>query len=122
MPDLSVSDENRALGQSILTIDLGALADNWRQLADLAEDAECAAVVKANGYGLGIEPVSRALSAAGCETFFVAHLSEAEILRKAAPEARIFVLNGLAPAAAKIYARTRLIPVLGSLPEMTEWT
>jgi alanine racemase len=121
MPDLSVSDENRALGQAILTIDLGALADNWRQLADLAEDAECAAVVKADGYGLGIEPVSRALHAAGCETFFVAHLSEGEILRKFAPEARIFVLNSLAPAASRLYARSGLIPVLGSLAELTEW-
>ncbi len=122
MPDVSAHDEDRALGQAILTIDLGALAENWRQLADLAEDAECAAVVKADGYGLGIGPVSQALFAAGCETFFVAHLSEAEILRKAAPEARIFVLNGLAPAACKLYARSGLIPVLGSLPEMTEWT
>ncbi len=122
MQDLSAPDENRALGQAILTIDLGALADNWRQLAERAVDAECAAVVKANGYGLGVEPVARALSAAGCETFFVAHLSEGEILRKLAPEVRIFVLNGLAPGASKIYARAGLIPVLGSLPELAQWS
>jgi alanine racemase len=121
MPDLSTSDENRALGQAALTIDLAALAENWRQLAKRAKNAECAAVVKANGYGLGIEPVSRALLAAGCETFFVAHLSEGEILRQLAPQARIFVLNGLPPAASKLFARSGLVPVLGSLPEIAEW-
>jgi alanine racemase len=121
MPDLSGSDENRALGQATLTIDLGALAENWRQLAERAENAECAAVVKANGYGLGIEPAARALLAAGCETFFVAHLSEGEILRQVTPDARIFILNGLAPGASKIFARSELVPVLGSLPELVEW-
>lgn len=121
MPDLPSPDENRALGQATLTIDLGALAENWRQLAERAKSAECAAVVKANGYGLGIEPVSRALLAAGCETFFVAHLMEGEILRRLAPDARIFVLNGLAPGASKLFVRSALMPVLGSLPEIAEW-
>jgi alanine racemase len=121
MPDLSSPDENRALGQAILTIDLGALAENWRRLARRANGAECAAVVKANGYGLGIEPAALALQAAGCGTFFVAHLSEGEILRRIAPEARIFILNGLAPAASKLFARSGLVPVLGSPPEIAEW-
>jgi alanine racemase len=121
MPDWSSPDENRSLGQATLTIDLGALAANWRQLAERAKGAECAAVVKANGYGLGIEPVSRALLAAGCGTFFVAHLSEGEILRRLAPQARIFILNGLPPASSEILARSGLVPVLGSPPEIDEW-
>ncbi|WP_294534734.1 alanine racemase [uncultured Rhodoblastus sp.] len=121
MPDLPSPDENRALGQAILTIDLGALAENWRRLAGRAKGAECAAVVKADGYGLGIGPVARALLAAGCKTFFVAHVSEGVILRKLAPEAQIFVLNGLPPRSAKIFARAGLAPVLGSSPEIAEW-
>ena len=75
-------DEARTMGQSILTIDLGALAENWRRLADRARGAECAAVVKADAYGLGIAPVARALLDEGCKTFFVAHLREGEILRQ----------------------------------------
>jgi alanine racemase len=125
MLDISAPDEDRAMGQAVLSIDLGALADNWRALAKRAKgsarDSECAGVVKADAYGLGLEPVAKTLLAAGCRTFFVAHMSEGEALRAIAPEARIFVLNGLAPSASKIYTQAKLIPVLGSLPEMVEW-
>jgi alanine racemase len=121
MQDWSAPEDARAMGQAILTVDLDALAENWRRLARRARGAECAAVVKADGYGLGAAPVARALLDAGCETFFVAHLGEGEILRSVAPQARIFILNGLAPSACRLYAEARLIPVLGSLPEIAEW-
>jgi alanine racemase len=129
MPDVAAPDDSRAMGQAILTVDLGALVDNWRRLAARAQGAECAAVVKADAYGLGVAPAARALLDAGCKSFFVAHLSEGEILRRVvdafvaeggAP-ARIFILNGLAPSASRHYAASRLIPVLGSLPEIAEW-
>ena len=64
--------------RGVLTIDLGAIVANWRDLAARAAPAECAAVVKADAYGCGIEPVVDALGRAGCRTFFVAHLSEAQ--------------------------------------------
>ena len=60
----------------LLTIDLDALAANWRFLRDRAGPAECCAVVKADAYGIGLEPAVRALARTGCRTFFVAHLSE----------------------------------------------
>ena len=60
---------------ALLTIDLGALAANWRALRDRAAPAECASVVKADAYGIGIGPAVRALRDAGCRTFFVAHLA-----------------------------------------------
>ena len=50
---------------AILEIDLGAIVANWRRLAEIAAPAACAAVVKANGYGLGATPVAQALLAAG---------------------------------------------------------
>ena len=86
------------LAQATLTVDLAAIAANWRLLRDTAAPAECAAVVKADAYGTGSEQVARALAAAGCRTFFVAHASEAIRLRRqlSAPEFRIYVLNGLA--------------------------
>ena len=104
-----------------LTIDLGALRENWRKLAGMIAPAECAAVVKANAYGCGIEPVVRALVAEGCRTFFVARIAEGFRAREAAPEAAIYVLDGLTPGSAEELRAKNLRPALGSLPEVTEW-
>ena len=106
---------------AFLTVDLGALAANWRKLATRAAPAECAGVVKADAYGLGLEPVARALWNAGCRTFFVAHLIEGRGLRGALPDAVVYVLNGLLPGTAAAFAEADLRPVLGSLPEIDEW-
>src|SRR5665213_2772287 len=105
----------------ILTVDLGALVANWRALQRRAMPAECAGVVKADGYGCGIEPVSAALSKAGCKTFFVTDLSEARRVRNVAPDAAIYVLNGLMPNTAPTYAELRARPVIGSVLELAEW-
>lgn len=106
---------------SQLTIDLGALAANWRTLRDEAEGAETAAVVKADGYGIGIEPVVRTLAAAGCRTFFVALPAEGARARAVAPEAAVYVLCGLLPGSASFYRAHDLRPVLGSRDEIDEW-
>ncbi len=97
-----------------LTIDLGALQRNYRALAAMGPRSACAAVVKADAYGLGIEKAGPALAQAGCKTFFVAHLSEGKRLRAAVPGADIYVLNGLFGAALDAYAAHDLRPVLGS--------
>ena len=106
---------------STLTVDLGAVAANWRLLRDRAGRAECAAVVKADAYGLGLAEVAPALRHAGCKTFFVAHVFEGQQLRALCPEAAIYVLNGLMPRTAHLFVKARLRPVLGSLPEMEDW-
>ena len=104
IPDRSgVSVTGPAHAASVLTVDLGALQANYRLLAARASGAECAAVVKADGYGLVAVPVARALAAAGCRTFFVAHLDEAIALRAALGAATIYVLNGLLPGEAAVY-------------------
>jgi alanine racemase len=105
----------------LLTIDLGALASNWRLLRERALGAHCAAVVKADAYGLGIEHAVPALLPAGCSTFFVAHLSEALRIRALSSDATIYVLNGLFPGTAATYASGALRPVLGSGEEIEEW-
>jgi len=115
-----VQDPAHATG-TILTIDLDAVAANYRLLSETAAGAECAGVVKADGYGLGAIPVVRALAAAGCRTFFVAHLGEALAIRDAAPEATIAVLNGAAPGAEAEFAEHRLLPVLNSLQAIAAW-
>ncbi len=105
----------------VLQIDLDALVANWRRLRDRAGGAEAAAVVKADAYGIGIEQAVPALSRSGCTTFFVAHLSEAVRTRAVAPDARIYVLNGLFSGTGPIYAEFALRPVLGSFEEIDEW-
>jgi alanine racemase len=103
-----------------LTIDLVAVAANWRRLRDFA-GVPCAAVIKADAYGLGIDRVAPALFAAGCRTFFVAHLSEGACAREACRDAEVYVLNGFLPGTGAAYAGLRLRPVLGSFPELDEW-
>ena len=83
--------------------------------------AECAAVIKADGYGCGIEQVAGALAKAGCKTFFVADLTEARKARAAASEPAIYVLNGLMSGTAPAYADIRARPVIGSMVELAEW-
>jgi alanine racemase len=90
-------------------------------LCELAADAECAAVVKADAYGLGMHRVAPALARAGCTTFFVATLAEAEALRALLPRATIYVLSGLMPGTAAIYRAHDLRPVLNSAAEIAEW-
>ena len=105
-----------------LTIDLAALVANWRHLARLAGSAECGAVVKANAYGCGIERVVEALEHAGCKSFFVALPEEGLRARAIAPNARIFVLNGIFSDAVPHFLDANLIPILGSVPEVECWS
>ena len=105
----------------ILTVDLGAIEANWRALGRRAMPSECAAVIKADGYGCGIEQVAARLSHAGCKTFFVADLAEARRVRAVAPEPAIYVLNGLLPGTAAAFADLRARPVIGNLVELAEW-
>src|SRR5439155_10398400 len=108
---------------AILEIDLGGIVENWRLLARQAAPAECAAVVKANAYGLGAAPVARALAAAGCRMFFVATLDEGIALRDALGEApEIAVFNGPFPGTAVEFAAHRLTPVLNDPGQIAEWS
>lgn len=119
MTDATGPAESEAGG--ILTIDLTAIAANWRALRARAAPAQCAAVIKADGYGCGIEQVAATLANAGCETFFVANLAEARRARAVASRAAVYVLNGLLPGTAPAYAEASLRPLLGSVAEMEEW-
>jgi alanine racemase len=105
-----------------LTIDLAALAANWRALARLAAPGRCAAVIKADAYGIGVEKAAPALWAAGARTLFVAHLGEGFGARRLLPEAEIYVLNGLEGAGPADYLEHRLKPVIGSGEELERWS
>jgi alanine racemase len=117
------ADQAAALAayNGILTVDLDAIVANWRRLEKAAVPAECAAVIKANAYGCGTEPVARALAAAGCKTFFVATLDEARAARAATPDAAIYALNGFFQNTGEHYAKINCRPVIGELNELAEW-
>ncbi|WP_417767290.1 alanine racemase [Stappia sp.] len=105
-----------------ITVDLAALAANWRALsARLAEGTECGAAVKAGCYGLGDAPCMTALWQAGCRSFFVATPQEGARLRSLLPGAAVYILNGLYPGDAAYYAAHELRPCLGSPAEVAEW-
>jgi alanine racemase len=105
----------------VLTVDLDAIVANWRKLEKTAVPAECAAVIKANAYGCGAEQVARALSHAGCKTFFVATLDEARMVRAAVPSATLYALNGFFQNTGDAYAKVDCKPVIGDLNELAEW-
>jgi alanine racemase len=115
------SRDDEASASAILTIDLGALVANWRRLREISHKAECAAVVKADAYGLGMEQAASALSRAGCRTFFVATINEAVSLRAILSDATIYVLGGLLADTAPLFQLHNLRPVLNSEAEVKEW-
>lgn len=97
-----------------LTVDIGALVENWQTMARLSGSARAAAVVKADAYGLGVEDVGQALYMAGARDFFVATANEGASLRPYAPEARIFVLAGIWPGLEPLFFENDLVPVIAS--------
>ena len=106
--------------QSVLTLDLDALVNNYRFLARQAPHSYAAAVVKNNAYGLGVERVVPALLKEGCSRFFVALAVEGEKVRSLAPDADIFVLQGIGDDCFEIFKRARLTPVIAN-PDMWEF-
>ncbi len=104
-----------------ITIDLTALAANYAQLAARAANAEVAAVVKANAYGLGIAPVAARLLAAGCHTFFVSTLAEGIELRALQRASKIFVLNEMPSNSLPMFMRHELLPVLNTFADVDTW-
>ena len=74
------------------TIHLDALRHNLARVRALAPHSKVMAVVKADGYGHGLERVARALE--GADAFGVAALSDAERLRAVGLSQRIVLLSG----------------------------
>ncbi len=103
-----------------LTISLGALSANFDRFRNCAR-GDVAAVVKANGYGVGALQVAEHLAAAGCEDFFVGTAAEGESLAPSLPGARIYVLEGVLPQTADTLAADGLIPVLNTPQQAATW-
>ena len=106
------------MAQAKLTIDLDALVANWRAL-DALTQGETAAVVKADGYGLGLAPVARALARAGARSFFVAIAEEGAALRRVLGDGpEIFVFSGHMEGDTALLSEARLVPLVNSIDQM----
>ncbi len=114
-----------AQAAGVLLVDRAAIADNYRSLKAAFLEKAVAAVVKADGYGLGAEEVVPALVKAGARSFFVAQLDEALKLRplldRCHPAIALYVLNGLMPGSEALFADNTILPVLNSLGEIAAW-
>src|SRR4051812_12870522 len=124
--DRAASDAAQARrAGAILTIDLGAIAANWRGLRDAGRadgrPVDCAAVLKADAYGTGATIVGPRLAAEGCRQFFVAHIEEGIALRAVVPDHPIYVLNGLLPGTEADFVQFGLTPVLNHLGQLNAW-
>ncbi len=112
-----------ATAGSVLRVDFEALLRNYEMLCRQTTPTPVAAVVKADGYGLGAVRVARTLLQSGCTTFFVAVLDEAAVLKAGLPgKASVLVLNGLQPGAEEDCAALGAVPVLNSLDQLERWS
>lgn len=108
---------------ALLTVDLDAIAENYGRLrALLRPGAQCAGVVKADGYGCGAIKVAKRLFAEGCRVFFVARADEGFALKPHLPEAEVCVLDGLLPGLVNDYAEAGIVPVLNDAGQVEAWT
>jgi alanine racemase len=105
----------------ILNINLKKLITNYRILQKLSAPAIAAAVVKDDAYGLGAVDVTETLYKEGCRHFFVAHGSEGAIIRKVAPEATIFALQGIGEDSLSYFKEAHLTPVICSKDMLSFW-
>ncbi len=106
---------------SVLVVDLHAIAENYRHIRSLVPDAEVAVSIKGDAYGLGATTVAPALAKVGCQTFFVATVGEGVNLRPAVPDADIVILNGPDAASVPLFTAHRLTPALNSLSQLDAW-
>jgi alanine racemase len=104
-----------------LTVDLAALASNYRHLAAASGPAACGAAVKANAYGLGASAVVPTLLQAGCRSFFVASLDEALGVRTLAASAEVILLHGLGAADLAVALAAGIVPVINTPEQARDW-
>ena len=89
---------------------------NYQALQKIAAPAVCAAVVKDDAYGLGAEKIVPLLyKKVNCRNFFVAHAVEGAKIAPLAPQANIYVLQGIGEdCLAEFVQYPQLIPVISA--------
>ncbi len=104
-----------------LTVDLDAIAANWRALDRLSSSGtQTGAMVKADAYGLGVSRVSRALAQAGARRFFVAVAEEGAAVRQALGQGpQVCVMSGHMAGDTEMIGDLELTPMLNSIEQVT---
>ncbi|MGE3251576.1 MAG: alanine racemase [Hyphomonadaceae bacterium] len=116
--DPTASNETRL---ARLAVSTSAIVENWRFFDRLSGNAECAAVVKADAYGLGAREAARALASIGARTFFTATLGEALAISAEIAGARVYVLNGPGTEDHLSAFGETIRPILNSLEQIARW-
>ena len=106
---------------TLITIDLDALEANYGLCRELMQPASCAAVVKADAYGLGFRKIAPVLRHAGCRQFFTATHREGVTLRALLPDVEIYVFEGITALSLATFCDHDLIPVLISPAHSALW-
>jgi len=102
-----------------VVIDLSALGHNLKKVRSLLRfHTRIMGMVKADAYGHGLVPVSKALKSAGVDTLGVAHFHEAMELRRNGLDLPAFILSGIRTRdEARAVIENNLTPVLFDLSE-----
>ena len=104
---------------TFLDIKIGSVIKNYKKIKNkVSNNCNVAATVKADAYGLGIKPIAKSLIKNGCNTFFVATLTEAVNLRSINKRILIYVLNGLNDNSTEIFYKQNIIPVVNNLAQL----
>lgn len=115
--------DNHKISNSFLEINIDSIIHNYQLINNKVGNTECAAVLKADAYGMGASVVAKALDKVGCSTFFVATIDEGIELRAcfSKNEKQIAVLSGLLEGSEDIFYSNKLTPVLNDTEQIKKW-
>ena len=102
----------------VITIDLAAIRQNWRTVADTYTGAHMGAVIKNDAYGLGSARIAPLLDQLGCRNFWVDTFDAALTVRHVVRDGTIFVLHGMAGVDAAQCRALDIVPVLVSMGDL----
>ena len=118
-----MNDDSQNMLSAFMNVNLTSISHNYHKISTFVEPSICAATVKADAYGLGLEEVAITLQNSGCKYFFVTDLYEAIRLRNifGSNDNVIYALNGLKPTMTNEYISHKITPVIGSTAELEEY-
>ena len=118
-----MNDNAQNMLSAFMNVNLASISHNYQKISKFVEPSICAATVKADAYGLGLEEVATTLQNSGCKFFFVSDLYEAIRLRNiiGSNDNVVYALNGLKPKMTKEYISHKITPVIGSFAELEEY-
>ena len=66
-----MNDDSQNMLSAFMNVNLASISNNYRKISAMIGGSICAATVKADAYGLGLEEVAVTLKNSGCKYFFV---------------------------------------------------